>query len=154
MEPLVPMANLLQRSLCWQRAPPALRPRGGLEAGSTALSINHPDLRGSPALGRNAGRAEGTQSSAGVILDALSPLPRATPCPGPACAGKSPWSPDLQRMWALGGGQASRMGGQAQAGPFLRGGRTQAGSLAPQALLFASAETPQAMSLIPRSPTH
>lgn len=47
MEPLVPMANLLQRSLCWQRAPPAFRPRGGLEAGSTALSINHPDLRGS-----------------------------------------------------------------------------------------------------------
>lgn len=38
-------------------------------------------------------------------------------------------------MWVLEGGQASRMGGQAQSGPFLSGSRTWAGALPPKALL-------------------
>lgn len=59
-----------------------------------------------------------------VILDALSRLPQAAPQPGSDSAGKSSWSQDLERMWALAGDQASRRGAQAQAGPFLRGGRT------------------------------
>ena len=86
-----------------------------------------------PASGRNAGRVEGAAPpSAGVILDALSLTPRVAPQLGAASAGKGSWCRDLQRMWALEGSQVSRVGGQAQAGPFLSGDSTQAGGLAPQ----------------------
>lgn len=54
----------------------------------TTHDINHPSHRG-PFLGwfsleRNAGRVEGAQPSAGVILDVLSCLSWATSQPGPA----------------------------------------------------------------------
>lgn len=45
VEHLGPTANLLQHRLHWQRAHPALQPRGSLAARSTALNINHPNLR-------------------------------------------------------------------------------------------------------------
>lgn len=60
--------------------------QGGPEAGSTTstqtIQSTEASLWAGPVSGRHAGRVEGTWPSTGVILDALSLLPRGHPSAG------------------------------------------------------------------------
>lgn len=82
-----PHGKPASHKLGFQGPLPALQPRGaqrlGAQLSTQITQSTEGSLSAGPVSGRDAGRVEHTQLSAGVILDALSLLPRATPQPGP-----------------------------------------------------------------------
>lgn len=94
----------------------------------------------------------GCAAFSGVILDALSLLPP-PPLSLSCLSREGPLVSDLQRMWALEGGQGSRMGGEARPRQALpQWGQDAGRGPGTSALLWASTETARPMSLTLRRP--
>lgn len=149
------MPSLLQHRLYFQGVLSALQPRGSPASGSTALTINHQVHRGLSlswsSLGEECRKGEGAQPSAGVILDALSLLPQATPQLVLPELGRAS---GLEMFRGCGLWKEARPAGwearRRQALP--QWGQDTGRSLTLKALLFASTKTPLATSLTLRSP--